>query len=281
MLTDEELKKLQRCELMIANEIKRICEDNNIKYFMVAGTVLGAVRHKGFIPWDDDMDFGMMRSEYEKFCAACIIELDDDFILQTWDTDPNYPFSFGKIRLKNTKIEELFASSKETLEKGIFVDVFPFDNVTDKENEVKSHARKYYFYKRAMWMKKGYGKNILTQNFKQKIKYIISSIVLSFVPYYLLKLRFEKTIMKYNHIETSRLVFDAPYKFENNCVDRVLIENLIDGIFEGYIYPMPSDYDAYLRHLYGDYMKLPDPDKRHSHDILSVDFGKYKEEKHA
>ena len=275
MLVDEELKHLQRCELIIANEIKRVCDKKNISYFMVAGTVLGSVRHKGFIPWDDDMDFGMVRSEYEKFCLACKTELGEDFALQTWDTDPNYPFSFGKIRLKNTAIEELFASSHVVLEKGIFVDIFPFDNVPDEESEAKSLARKYFFYKRALWMKKGYGKNILTQNFKQKIKYFISSALLSFVSYSFLKTRFERAIKKYNHIETKKLVFDAPYRFEKNCVERTLIENLCDGVFETEIYPMPRDYDTYLTHLYGDYMKLPDPAERHSHDILSVVFGKY------
>lgn len=275
MLNNEDLRHLQRCELIISNEIKRICEANNIRYFMVAGTVLGTVRHSGFIPWDDDMDFGMERTEYERFCHVCETSLGSEFVLQTWDTDPDYPFSFGKVRLKNTKVKELFASSSATRENGIFVDVFPFDNAPDDLDKRKKQEKMYFFYRRALWIKKGYGKNVLTQGFKQKFKYYAFLLLCGFIPYRMLKKAFNRSIQKYNNENTKRLVFDAPYSYEKNCVDRELIIDLIDGDFEEYSFPMPSNYQSYLNHLYGDYMKLPTPNERHSHDILEVDFGSY------
>ena len=85
---EEQLDKIHFLELKIAKEIKRICDKNNIKYFLTAGTLLGAVRHGGFIPWDDDMDIGMLRMDYEKFINACQKDLGKEFFLQTWDTDP-------------------------------------------------------------------------------------------------------------------------------------------------------------------------------------------------
>ena len=77
------LPKLHRCETLIVKEVKRICEENEIKYFMIAGTLLGAVRHKGFIPWDDDMDIGMLREDYEKFIKLAKSNIRDEFFLQT------------------------------------------------------------------------------------------------------------------------------------------------------------------------------------------------------
>ena len=104
-----DIKHLQACELIIAEEIKRICEKHSIKYFLLAGSMLGAIRHKGFIPWDDDMDFGMLRSDYEQFCEVCQDDLNPQFELVNWNTDANYPFSYGKIVLKKTHIKERFA----------------------------------------------------------------------------------------------------------------------------------------------------------------------------
>ncbi len=274
MLNDDKLKHLQKCELLIADEIKRICDKNDIRYFMVAGTMLGAIRHQGFIPWDDDMDFGMERAEYEKFCKICKTELSQAFKLQTWDTDNSYPFSFGKIRLNNTHIRELFASPHNSCD-GIFVDIFPFDNAPDDSKLFKKQGFYYYLFKRALWLKKGYGINIKKQGLKQKVKYELISIALAIIPYRYLKYCFNRVIQKYNAIETKRLVFDAPYSYEKNCVEREWVLDLTSYPFENNSFPAFKSYNTYLAHLYGDYMELPEIRKRHSHDILSVEFGKY------
>lgn len=98
----ELLRKVQLKQLEIAKEIKRVCEENEIGYFLCYGTFLGAVRHKGFIPWDDDLDLGMLRADYEKFCRIAPSALKPEFCLQTWYTDPNYGLPFGKVMLRNT-----------------------------------------------------------------------------------------------------------------------------------------------------------------------------------
>lgn len=274
MLNSDELKRLQACELLIAKEIKRICEINNIKYFMIAGSTLGAIRHQGFIPWDDDMDFGMERAEYERFCRVCKKDLHTEFELQTWDTDAEYPFSFGKIRLKGTHIKEKFSCSGNAHD-GIFVDIFPFDNIPDNPKKQNSQKRAYYFYKRALWIKKGYGINIKEQSFKQSIKYNLFKTICFLIPYNCLKNRFSSIMQKYNQISTKQLTIDGAYSFERNSIKREWIERIIEYPFENDVFPSFQDYDLVLRNMYGDYMTLPNINSRHNHDILEVDFGIY------
>lgn len=114
-----EIRDLQMLQLEIAKEVKRICEINQIDYFLAGGTLLGAVRHQGFIPWDDDIDIGMKLTEYKKFLVCCKDQLDERFELQTWDLDLSYGMPFAKIRLCNTTMEEKFSRrSSYTMEFG-------------------------------------------------------------------------------------------------------------------------------------------------------------------
>ena len=101
-MEQEILRKVQMTQLEIAKEIRRVCEENNIRYFLADGTFLGAVRHQGFIPWDDDMDLAMPRADYERFCRIAPEKLDPKYCLQTWYSDPNYALPFGKVVKRNT-----------------------------------------------------------------------------------------------------------------------------------------------------------------------------------
>ena len=96
------LRKVQLVQLEIAKEIARICEENKINYYLIGGTLLGAIRHKGFIPWDDDLDIGMIRSDYEKFMQIAPKCLDDKYALIDWKSDLIYPHPMGKIIKKGT-----------------------------------------------------------------------------------------------------------------------------------------------------------------------------------
>ena len=96
------LRKVQLTQLEIAKEIKRVCEENDSAYFLSDGSLLGAVRHQGFIPWDDDMDMAMPRKDYEKFCRIAPEKLKKEYCFQNWYTDPNYGLPFGKVMKRNT-----------------------------------------------------------------------------------------------------------------------------------------------------------------------------------
>ena len=151
----ELLRKVQMVQLEIAKEIRRVCEENDIRYFLADGSFLGAVRHGGFIPWDDDMDMGMLRSDYEKFCRIAPQKLKPEYCLQTWYTEPNYGLPFGKVVKRNTVYMENKKSAR-LKENGFYVDIFPFDNVPEDEFQRKELAAHLLSIYRVKLMKSGY-----------------------------------------------------------------------------------------------------------------------------
>ena len=120
------IKLVQQDALRIVREFDRICRANDIGYFMSAGTLLGAIRHKGFIPWDDDIDIGMLRPDYERFIQVAQDQLGNEFYLQTRAVDPDTPYLYTKIRLKGTEYVTPFTEIRD-MHKGISIDLFPFD----------------------------------------------------------------------------------------------------------------------------------------------------------
>lgn len=123
---DSKLRRLQLCELEILDEFVRICEKHDLQYYLVGGTLLGAVRHQGFIPWDDDIDVAMPREDYDRFAAIAAGELAPQYFYQCPETDPYYFLTYAKIRKNGTEVcEERFKNAK--FHKGVFIDIFPLD----------------------------------------------------------------------------------------------------------------------------------------------------------
>lgn len=271
---DRELAKIHSLELLIAREIKRICEKNDIKYFLTAGTLLGAVRHGGFIPWDDDMDIGMLRADYDRFVEVCKTQLGDEFFLQTWQTDPKYPFSYAKVRLNGTHMVEDF-SAEGTGHDGLFVDVFPFDNAPDDIKLKKKQAKSYFFYKRLLWIKKGYGKRMRNESLKQCLRYYFFRIVSLAFSYEKSKEKFLSIQTRYNNVSTNNVVTDGSYRYEKECIKKEWVENLAPIKFEDTEFFTFRAKEDYLKYFYGNYMELPPVEKRNRHNRLKVDFGRY------
>ena len=151
-----DLKKIQEIELEIFDEIVRICNKYNLKYALIGGSTLGAVRHHGFIPWDDDIDLGMPRKDYEMFCELCKTELDTNrFMLQNFDTEPNCGLIFGKVRRLNTTLSEYYSYHID-MNQGVWVDIFPYDYVSNDKMTRKNDIRSLKFYQNLYIIKCGY-----------------------------------------------------------------------------------------------------------------------------
>ena len=253
----------------MAREIRRVCKILNVQYFLIGGTFLGAVRHKGFIPWDDDMDVGMMREDYERFMREAPKLLSDDFYLQNWDTDPEYPFSFGKLRLNGTIVVEKMNAGTAS-HKGVFLDIFPYDNVPENVEQQRRQARRIFVLKKMMWIKKGYGKQLQNDGFKMWLKYNGARFLTCFVSYKWIKQTYARELTRYNDHRTERMFISCLYSYEKSSVYRRWLEDLSEYDFENEKFLAPRDYDAFLSTLYGDYMQLPPEEKRHTHEIKEL-----------
>lgn len=274
----EYIKKLHEVQVEILDEIDKICKENNINYFLVAGTLLGAVRHKGFIPWDDDVDIGMLREDYNKFKELCLNSdvLNKKYFLHSLETDENYWLPFMKVRKNNTTFGEKFIKHLDT-HKGIFVDIFPYDNVK-YENNFFQKIRSFFILniEDAVLCKHG-----IKKINKCRRKWIVKILML--LPLKLLH-KFQNCLFKIKSNKKTKYI--VCFVAGGNPVDETLLRDKVFPIneveFEGKMYPAIKDYDYYLKRVYGDYMKLPPKDKRitHSPEIISFTEGKnYKNKK--
>lgn len=272
-----DIEHYHRCCLIIADEIKRICEKHSIKYSLDGGSMLGAVRHKGFIPWDDDMDFSMLRDDYHRFLQVCETELGDKFELINSRTESSFPFNYTKIILKGTHIEESFCRETDT-KNGIFVDIFPYDKLPVDENERAKLRKKAAFYKKILWLKKGYGKCIKDESIKQKLKYFCAYALSVFFSYKNTKIKYEALLSPYESLPYDSCylgTIDFPESFLQTLSYKNCFADYMEYEFCGRSYSGYKNYDLYLTEWYGNYMQLPPEEQRVNHGILSVDFGEY------
>ena len=267
----KQIDKIHACLLVIVREIKRVCDKNKIPYFMLAGTLLGAVRHKGFIPWDDDMDFGMMRSDYNEFIEACERDLDKEhFFIQRTETDPMFGKFYIRVLLKDTFLDyDLIKETKQM--KALFVDVFPYDNIPSSKIKQKIQSFKINFALRLLKKKLGYRFDRMG---------VFTKIELLFEKFYskerLIKM-YNREMQKYNDGSESEYVnsANAGYGYYREILKRKWVTNLTEMEFEGIMLPGSAEYDEYLTHLYGDYMQIPSEEEIETHHFEDIDFGPY------
>lgn len=266
------LRELQLCILDIAIEFKRICDKYKLDYFLIGGTLLGAVRHGGFIPWDDDMDVGMLREDYEKFLAVAPNELGDGFSLQYNLTDPAYAHGFAKIRIDGTQlVEDYTANSKQ--HNGIYLDIFPYDRMPDNKISQTFH---YLSFKCLKWAALGKTDYSFVDNKKRIFAKIMSKVLF----FYSLEQTIEKmenVCQRYNKKETKKYINMYGAYGYNEYIETDGLEVLDSLKFEGYEFKVPGNYKQLLTNLYGNYMELPPVEKRGiQHAMVNVDKGNYR-----
>lgn len=261
---DAELKQIQEIQRELIGEVKRICKKCGIHFNMVGGTMLGAIRHKGYIPWDDDADIGFLRPEYEKFREACKKELNyEKYYMQDLRDTEGYRWGYGKLRRKNTAFIRL-GQEFMPYEQGIAIDLMPFDNVPDHWLTRKIHFFCCFIYRKLFWSEVGsrVESNLLIR-FTYKVMRLIpmDGIVRSYQ-------RFIDRGQKRKTKLVRILTFPTPkgvYGYERRWYTQ-----LAEYQFDDMILPGAQDYDGYLTVKYGDYMKMPTIEKRKTHPVSEL-----------
>lgn len=265
------LKAVQEILLAYLLEVDRICRKYKIRYFLAGGTLLGAVRHHGFIPWDDDADIMMLREDYDRFLEVAQQELPQGVFLQTEKTDPEHHQPFTKIRMDNTLFATEFSSRFKKMHNGIFVDVLAHDKTADSRLGQKVHlfttllTRSMVFNK---WKGAAVPGNVILSAAATAVKHI-------------LPMRTLEWIMKKNFLwfqnSRSRYLYDGMgMNVRRGAFPKKWLDETVELEFEGYKFPVPKEYDAYLTWLYGDYMQMiPVSERRTSHAMVLTDLGEY------
>lgn len=253
-LTDKDLRRLQLTELEMVLEVDRICRKNNIKYVLGYGSMLGAVRHQGFIPWDDDVDIFMLREEYEKFCDACKNELDGSrFFLQNWETDKFFNSGYAKMRRLNSKFMR-FGQEKMKFNQGIYIDIMPMDNLPDISEERVKFIKKCIIYRKILYSKAG---SMCEKNILKRCGYKI----LSLIPRDKVKIKFGKVMQTYKGQNVCYCMCLGSLGKVPYCKE--IFEERQEVDFEGYKIFIPKRPQCFLKVCYGmDYMTPPPEEER-------------------
>lgn len=264
------MNKLQEHQLNIAIKVDEICKKHNIKYSLDGGTLLGAIRHKGFIPWDDDFDILMSRDDYNKFIKIAQKELGNKFFLQTLGTEKHYGLPFSKIRENNTLMLENMAKNV-SINNGIYIDLFVYDNITDNTFMQKYLVKKYIFLRMILLLKEKYDIDTNTTA-KKIVLFGLNIIKCLFSRKYIIK-TFNKIENKYKNIETKNVAFYGDVYFDKLIFPKEYFDEYEYLTFENTKLCCVKKWDEFLTKTFGDYMTPPPEDTRENrHDILKLEF---------
>ncbi len=262
-----DVRKLQLKEMELILEVDRICKKHNINYYLSWGSALGAIRHKGFIPWDDDIDISMFWYDYLRFKEICKEELDGKYFYQSIDTENNFWLTWDKVRINNTTSMDREFSHIDC-NWGICMDIFPIVAIPKSsmsQSIQKINVRIYKFL-----CNKNFIINIKDNGLKSKIKRLIYNLIPNNI-LDMLKEKCLKNITKYDLDDNNICgeILSMPY--DKALIDKSIYGNPIEVEFENYKFPVPEKYDEYLTSCYGDYMKLPPEHERIGHGNIIVD----------
>lgn len=273
---DVEIEKAQRVQLEILLEFDRICQKYAIPYQLFSGTLIGAVRHKGFIPWDDDVDVCLLRKDYDRFLEVAQAELEPRYFLQNYQTDPAFQSQYSKIRKNGTLYVEKLVQDVP-MHQGIFIDVFPMDDVrpgTWKGQLQRKliHRLKIINYCRVKRVNEA-ETNPAVRKAKETGRYLLKVIPKPWM---------DRLITKLSTMENGKGaeevaelgISTSPEMYRKFTIPKLFMKESILGEFEGYYFPIPKDYDAVLSSNYGNYLKVPSKEAQEPHHgIIEVDFG--------
>ncbi len=252
--------QLKTIQLEIMDYFHLWCEAHGIHYYITAGTLIGALRHKGFIPWDDDIDVVMLRSDYERMLQK--YKNDERYRLYTIETDESCIYPYAKIYDSRTVMIE--GNEKDHPPIGVNIDIFPLDNVTNNYQDAVNMKKRLRLINNILGVKH---LDMVDRGILKNITVAILRFISKFFSYSWLVKRIIIKSKKYINNEDSRYIVNAVIfaKGEREILEREWFKDTIDLEFEGRQYKAPVGADQYMKRLFGDYMKLPPEDKRVSH----------------
>lgn len=277
-LSEDDLDKLKKILVGMLKDIHELCEQAHLSYMLCGGTLLGAIRHKGFIPWDDDVDIMMPRKDYDLLAQNIKDTYGDKYFVTEFGKD-GCPFRMMKIMLNGTEYREILRQNHPYF-CGIFVDVFPIDNIPEKH---KFRAKMFNFYTKAFFAIQDYkfpSELILEKckEHKELKKYYYKRRRVGAICNFLIGQKtVENKIKKLSEYgpETSLQGLPLGIYYDTEVFKAGTFDERIFADFCGERFYIPGNYDEYLKNLYGDYMKLPPEDKRRRHQVFKLDFGPY------
>ena len=257
-----ELEELKKIQVEILDVVSHFCQEHNIRYWLDAGSLLGAIRHNGFIPWDDDIDLGMLRPDFDRFIHE-FNGYDQRYIVRCVESDPTFTYAYAKVLDTKTILYEPDEKGNTI---NINIDIFVYDNAPNEPESVEKLFNKRDRYRNLNQLRTMH--NIPTGGIGRRlfIRFLRSMLFL-FPPNYFTK----KEVVNaktYNNMETKKVGnFLGWARFTCN-VD--VFDSFVDCVFEGKKYKAPVGYDKWLTEFYGDYMKLPPVEKRISHHTFKA-----------
>lgn len=271
------LKRLQKTELEILKDFMTICDRHGLDYFGIAGTGIGALRHQGFIPWDDDIDVALPRDDFEKFLKYLEAEMDDKYLIMNTEHYPDYPLMTTRMTLRGSRFkEEALKNIKAPL--GMFLDLYPLDKMSDNPKEAKKQARDAWFWSKILILRSIPFPMLGFSGWKAKIVHAICAMVhfvlkVCHVPKLWIYKKAYEAETRYNHYDqTKRLDFfcdTTPYMNLYYVKDIYPLQKLD---FEDVKLNFPRNIHKNLTAMYGDYMQLPPEEKRKNHYPYELQF---------
>ena len=269
-LYDGKLQHIRDMELKLLRTIDKICRENHIMYFLSGGTMLGAIRHKGLIPWDDDIDIAMLREDFEKFKKIIKDKLPEKYKYQSFENKDGYHYFFDKITINNTYFSTKYSDDFD-MQKGISMDIFVFDKTSDNKFMQKLHFKSLMMLRLLM--------NVRWKNTARKGKsYLLSKLLLPVLRIFSMDTYskwYDKKLRKYENKKTNTVLPPATDHKWRGVMPLEWFSSVTDAKFENIDSFVPVGYDNYLKQWYcKDYMELlPLSQRVGSHDFYRLDIG--------